>query len=166
MTQLWRINLKSDAESGHNPRRFCLEKQRMGMGWPVAHQGPLEWEAYFELACERYGRRGRKKFAPVVTLHDKVAPGDLCWTRDLKGNYYLGVVEGDWFYEASEENRRYDMVNFRPCRWSSPMPVDRVPGKVVNSFVGARPTLVRIRESSAVTYSQALANAAEVLGTC
>ncbi len=94
----------------------------------------------------------------MLTLHDKVKPGDLCWTRDLNGNYYLGLVEGDWYYDASEENRRYDMVNFRPCRWSSPMKVDNVPGKVVNSFIGRRPTLVPIGESSAVTYSQALAN--------
>lgn len=101
----------------------------------------------------------------MLTLHDKVAPGDLCLTRDQRGNYYLGVVEWDWYCEASEENHRYDMVNFRPCRWSPPMPVDKVPGKIVNSFVGARPTLVRIHEPSAVTYSQAFVNASEVLGT-
>jgi len=165
MTKVWRINLKPAAKHGYDPRQFCLEKQRMGMGWSVPHQGPLEWEAYLQLARERYESKGPKKLTSVKALHNKVAIGDLCWTRDRRGNYYLGVVEGDWFYEASEENRRYDMVNFRPCRWSSPMPVDRVPGKVVNSFIGARFTLARIKDPSAVNYSQALANVPEVLGT-
>ncbi|WP_147273805.1 hypothetical protein [Vreelandella rituensis] len=117
------------------------------------------------MAGDKYGRKGKKRYATVIQLHDKVQEGDLCWTRDLEGNYYLGVVESDWFYDASEASRQYDMVNLRRCRWSPKMSVDQVPGKVVNSFVGRRPTLQSIKEPSAVAYSFALANQATVLGT-
>ena len=31
---LWRINIKTDAAEGVDPRRFCLDRNILGVGWP------------------------------------------------------------------------------------------------------------------------------------
>ena len=60
--------------------------------------------------------------------------GDLCWTRDGDGNYYIGEISGDWEYRSAVDYRRADIVNVRPCRWFRTGGTDSVPGKILNSF--------------------------------
>lgn len=165
MANVWRINLKPAAKKGTKPRQFCITNNLVGMGWQVDAEDPLDWADYLKKAGDKYGRKGRRRFASVIRFHDKMNVGDLCWTRDKAGNYYLGIIESDWFYAGAEENRLHDMVNLRRCRWSKAMSVDQVPGKVINSFVGQRPTLQSIKETSAKAYTLALANQPGILNT-
>jgi hypothetical protein len=40
-----------------------------------------------------------------------VQDGDLVWTRDRSGGYFLGLVDGGWRYDGSDEAERWDLNN-------------------------------------------------------
>ena len=156
---IWRINLKS---SGTNPHEFCLTRDIVGIGWPVQDLGKnLIWEEYIKLAeQEKYFNDPSKKKAwkaAINALKQRMKTYDLVWTRDRQGVYYIGQVTGEWYYQASEENKIARMVNLRPCRWFKVGPVDSVPGKIVNSFIPNR-TLQRIKSEQITLYSKYVFN--------
>lgn len=35
MTTIWRLNIKTDADEGVDPRMFCIDRNILGIGWPV-----------------------------------------------------------------------------------------------------------------------------------
>ena len=115
---IWRINLKSD---GVNPREFCLKRNIVGVGWPVDHtNNTLVWKEYYELAMETYynqPERDKGWWPALNAMKNRMVIGDLVWTRDTKGEYYLGRITSDWRYDTSGEYRDADMVNIRSCEW-------------------------------------------------
>ena len=151
---LWRIHLKSD---GDRPTEFCLERNILGMGWPVESHLPLDWDAYYKLGEVEYGDRSWR--GNLRAIHEGMKCGDLCWARDIsKGIYYIGRVEGEWEYRGHEEEyRNADIVNVRPCRWFPAGEADSVPGKVLNAFRPER-TLQRVGGETASFYSRYLYN--------
>ncbi len=155
---IWRINLKS---AGINPRKFCLEKGIVGFGWPVNDQNTnLEWKEYYKLADEKYnsGAKKHKGWKPAINaLKNRMKIGDLIWTRDIQGIYYIGKITSEWRYEHSEEFKKADMVNLRSCEWLKVGPVGSVPGKVVNSFIPRR-TVQKIKNEQVKLYSKFLFN--------
>ena len=82
---------------------------------------------------------------------------DLVWTRDTKGEYYLGRITSDWRYDISSEYRDADMVNIRSCEWYKVGTVEKVPGKVVSSFI-PRATVQAVSNSTVQSYSKFLYN--------
>ena len=156
---IWRIHLKS---SGTNPDEFCLTRDIVGIGWPVQDLGKnLNWEDYVKLAeHEEYFKLPKRKNAwkaAINALKQKMKTYDLVWTRDRQGIYYIGQVTGDWYYQASDENKIARMFNLRPCRWFKVGPVDFVPGKIVNSFIPNR-TLQRVLSEQISLYSKFIFN--------
>ncbi len=134
MTQtVWRINIKTGAQAGVDPRRFCLSQGCLGAGWAVGDTETLEWEVYRTSAAVEY-KDDNGWWPAVNALRNRMADGHLCWTRDTAGIYYLGRITGPWAYIATPDHRRADVVNIRPCEWIEVGPVDAVPGKVVSSF--------------------------------
>ena len=149
MTTIWRLNIKTDAEEGVDPRTFCIDRNILGIGWPVDSDTPLDWDAYYALGTEEYYEKGDKGWWPAVNaIHNRMATGDLCWTRDWDGNYYIGRVAGDWEYRSTDDYRKADIVNVRPCEWFQTGAVDSAPGKVVNSFRAPRTVQVVDDETS------------------
>lgn len=148
MTQLWRINLKTDAVAGVDARAFCFENNLLGVGWPVPEDAPT-WEQYEELSARIY------KKVPVAckTLKQRMKTGDLCWARTVHGEYYLARVDGDWEYRGSAPHRNADVVNVRKCAWVRVGSEASVPGAVAASF-GVGKTLQRVASDSALLVSK------------
>ena len=154
---LWRIHLKSD---GVKPTEFCLERNILGMGWPVDCRQPLDWHTYSKLVRAKYeGKKLKSWMNNVRKIHEGMKDGDLCWARDIsKGIYYIGRVEGEWEYRGHEEEyRNADMINVRSCQWFRAGEADSVPGKVLNGFRPSR-TVQRVWNKTASFYSRYLYN--------
>lgn len=164
---LWRINIKPSSKDGVNPRRFCLEKNILGVGWAIGESDNMTWEEYEDKALEIYyyedkinfkkkhGSRSWKSAINIIKYNMKI--GDLCWTRDQNGVYYLGRIIGEWEYKGTKEYIDADIVNIRKCVWIKIGLIDEVPGKVINSFA-ARSTVQKVWDNTAVEYSKLLYN--------
>lgn len=139
MQNVWRINLKPNADEGIDSRMFCINNGILGVGWQVDCEGDLDWETYYQRATEEYYKRGDKSWWPALNaIKNRMAINDLCWTRNLNGIYYVGRISGEWEYKWDRENSEADIVNVRTVEWREVGTVDCVPGKVVNSFIPSR----------------------------
>ncbi len=145
---------------------YCLREGVLGVGWQVAppSEAPLTWEEYESLAVEEHG--GTDEISRVRYLHDYVKPGDLIWTRDTEGKYYLAKVsptKGNsesglaWEYFGPPEACDADIVNVVRCSILPVPQADDVPGKIVACFRPSR-VIQSIVDETAVLYSQLLWN--------
>jgi hypothetical protein len=95
---LWRLNVKTSAKDGFDPRRFCLEKNLAGAGWGVEHENghsPNDFDHYLKLGQAQYADKGDNGWWPAVNaIGNRMTDGDFCWTRDWNGVYYLGRIDG------------------------------------------------------------------------
>jgi len=158
MPKVWRLNIKPDFNKEVDPRKFCLDKGLLGVGWAVDADTEADWETYRTLAEERYYKQGDKGWWPAINaIKNRMALNDLCWTRDWNGVYYLGRITGDWIYQGSKENIDADIVNVRSCDWERVGPCNNVPGKVLNSFIPPR-TVQEIADETVSIFSQHLLN--------
>ncbi len=148
---VWRINIKTAAEEGVDPRTFCLSEGCLGVGWPVGEATSLEWNSYEEQARATYPD-DNGWWPALNALRYRMNPDDLCWTRDTSGLYYVGRITGPWQYVGGPRNRAADVVNLRRCEWVTVGPVDAVPGKVVNSFGPSR-TVQVVNDETVRLYS-------------
>lgn len=154
LPQLWRIHLKPKPHEETDPRRFCFDRNVAGVGWPVKHEGAtVDWGRYGALypVCHPGDRSG----LVATGFLREVRVGDLIWSRDWAGEYYLGRVTSPWRYEIDPEYERADIVNVVGCEWIRAGAVDVVPGRVVNAFRPAR-VLQRIRNEESLAYSMHL----------
>ncbi|AFM15524.1 hypothetical protein Mycch_0706 [Mycolicibacterium chubuense NBB4] len=77
--------------------------------------------------------RDAQRLARRVQRFAEAPDGSLVWTRDADGLFWLGRLEGPYFYDAGGEG--VDLVHVRPCRWrDSPVTESRAPGAVVATF--------------------------------
>lgn len=156
MTQIWRLNIKTDSEEGVDPRKFCISNNILGIGWAVKDDVKnTDWDAYYKLAEEAYCKKMNDKgWRPAINaIKNRMQVNDLCWTRDWDGVYYLGRIKSDWRYEGSHDNKAADVVNIRDCDWKRIGTVDTVPGKVVSSFIPRR-TVQAVYDTSVEIYSK------------
>ena len=105
MQNVWRINLKSDADEGIDSRMFCINKGILGVGWQVDCEGDIDWETYYQRATDVYYKKGDKGWWPALNaIKNRMAINDLCWTRNLDGIYYVGRISGEWQYKGDKES--------------------------------------------------------------
>ena len=150
---VWLLTISTDAKEGIDPRKFCIDRGILGVGWPVTASDPLDWEIYERLGTDEYYNREDKGWWPALNaIGNRMQEGDLCWTRDWDGQYHLGRVDGPWEYRASSEYIDADVVNVRSCRWVPVGTEDSVPGKVLNSFRASR-TLQAVHDETVRFYS-------------
>lgn len=154
---IWRINLKPGAEENVDPRAFCIGGNFLGVGWPVdGGFNDMDWETYERLGMDKYYSQGDKGWWPALNaIRHRMAIGDLCYTRDTNGKYFLGKITGDWRYCGRPENVAADIVNVRDCLWVPIGSIDAVPGKVLNSFRPSR-TVQTVYDRTAEFYSSYL----------
>lgn len=157
MKNVWRLNIKTAAKAGVNPRQLCIENNILGIGWRVSQYGNVAWEDYIAEAKGRYKSYGRSFTVAINAVKNRMQVGDICWTRSLNGDYYIGRITSDWRYASSTENLDADVVNIRSCEWRNVGTVDVVPGKVVNSYI-ARSTVQRVTGAEVLRYCQYLVN--------
>ncbi|MDX8411884.1 MAG: hypothetical protein R8K46_08485 [Mariprofundaceae bacterium] len=124
MTTLWRINIKTAAEEGVDPREFCINNKKiLGVGWPVDAESGVDWDIYYQLGMEQYYSKGNKGWWPAINaIRNNMQNNDLCWTRDWDGVYYLGRILSDWRriesarYQSEPAYKKADVVNIRRMR--------------------------------------------------
>ena len=155
--KVWRLNIKTAAKSGVNPRQFCLKNNFLGVGYAISQTGEVDWQSYIKEAKVKYKGWGRSFTAAINAVKHRMNINDLCWTRDHDGNYFLGVITSDWEYKNTEEHLSADVVNIRHCKWLPVGTVDAVPGKVVNSYISGS-TVQQVKGEEVRVYSQYLAN--------
>jgi hypothetical protein len=87
-----------------------------------------------------------------------VNEGDLVWTRDAEGQYYLARVTSGWEYWTSQEanDLDIDVANIFRVVFKS-VDIDDVPGKIVACFRATR-TIQEIADKKAREYSKHLWN--------
>ncbi len=132
---IWRLHIKPDWSKGKTRAdviNYCLANKVAGIGWPV-DVVPQSAEDYELEARSKYGNR-----CSAITFTKKISIGDLIWSRDGKGTYYLGRVFGPWFYCNSTDCIDLDIPNQLSCEWTEIGLDEHVPGKIVACFRSPR----------------------------
>ena len=151
---VWRLHIKQEPHVKVPDRcRFCVEDDISGVGWGVPPHEAMQWSDYCERAVPRYGRVNGN----VRRLQEDVKCGDLIWSRDTKGKYYLGRILDGWEYRHSNGHEAADIHNVRPCNWQLVGDMTEVPGTVRNAFIRGQ-TLRAIRDETVIWFSMDLFN--------
>ena len=92
-------------------------------------------------------------------IYGNIKQGDLVWTRDPDGQYFLARVKSGWEYWTTPEGREMDIdiANIFRCVFHE-VPLDAVPGRVISNFGFQGRSIQKIRDPSVRTYSQHLWN--------
>lgn len=133
---------------------YCLKNGVLGVGWRTNSQrNTKNWDEYFNEASPIHGNLQICKY-----IKTWVNEGDLVWTRDATGKYYLARVKSGWEYWVSPEaiELDIDVANIFHCD-IRPVPLDAVPGKVVACFRAQR-SIQEIADQRAIEYSKYLWN--------
>ena len=134
---------------------YCLKENVLGLGWQTETQNnDASWEEYESEAAEIYGDG---ELSRVRYLRNNLKKGDLVWTRDSEGNYYLARVVSEWEYYSNPEAKDADIVNVVRCELKKVRSADDVPGKVVACFRPSK-TIQSIRDETATNYTKYLWN--------
>lgn len=153
---IWRIHLKADAQAGVDQRQLCLDKGIVGVGWQIDYQTtPVTWENYSETGEDVYGDSSCR--SALNTIKNRIQLNDIIWTRDWSGNYYLGRIISDWYYDTSQECKNADIINVRKCEWFKIGTEEAVPGKIVSSFRAPR-TVQIIDDDTMYNFSRVVYN--------
>jgi hypothetical protein len=149
---VWRIKMNSGRPGvdWDGAKAYARDAGVMGLGWgpeEVADRTPLEEVLAAVEAVDGWSPTGPKT---IRRLAEQVVDGDLVWTRDRLGRYWLGRVDGPWYFDASAGAYRWDLNNVRDCRWAArPFRDYEIPGSVVRNFAGTGETLRRILQPAA-----------------
>jgi predicted Mrr-cat superfamily restriction endonuclease len=156
---LWRINLKPANRTGYDSRKHCLENKIVGIGWPLDDITEFITSETYETAAKmKYQLNAARGWSNAWNaIYHKMQIDDLVWTRTTDGNYFLGRITSEWRYDFSSDAVNNDIANVRDCEWVKVGIIDKVPGKVVRSFIPSS-TLQRVIDNTALTYSQHLFN--------
>ena len=153
---VYRIHIKPSGGEADRQTTFqyCLDNGLLGVGWRVnTLTKTRNWDDYYKEASRIHDDRGICKY-----IHTWVRKGDLVWTRDPTGQYYLARVKSSWEYWISQEgiDQDIDIANVFRCVFQK-VDLDVVPGKVVAAFRASR-AIQKIDDKRARAYSQYLWN--------
>lgn len=140
---VFRLNLKTgSAENYVDPDELfehCLEKNIIGVGWPVDE--PVN-------SVEEWVKEGEKKynnrsFLPAANNMDKIKKDDLIWIRN-HGTYYLCRAKGKAKIEYDKEHDLVCVVDVCIARIGT---LEKIAAKIRNSFI-ARAAIQRIHSNT------------------
>ena len=133
---------------------YCLKNEILGVGWQInSTRSPASWDDYVQEAEKLY-----KNLQVCKYMKRWVSEGDLVWTRDPEGKYYLARVSSGWEYWMPDEavEKDIDIANIFRVKLI-PVSLDAVPGKVVACFRPAR-VMQEIASGAAIEYTKYLWN--------
>lgn len=133
---------------------YCLRQKVLGVGWRTnTNESTKDWEQYLREASTIHENLQVCKY-----LKKWVKLGDLAWTRDYNGNYYLAKVTSGWEYFVTEEavEKDIDIANVFRVEFKN-VEIDMVPGKIVACFRASR-TIQEVADHNAREYSKFLWN--------
>ena len=152
---LYRIHLKTDATSRQNLVDFCLNEKnpQFAIGWSYLHEKQPGIKSAEDLSRAHFQQNGTNK-RPLQTFAG-LQVDDLIWTRDLNGIYYLGRVKATPYAKCISELDIGALVPVELLKIGTSLP-----GNITSRFTrsGLSPTVERIKDSSAIAYSQDLYN--------
>lgn len=153
---LFRIHIRPQGGSGDMQAAFdyCLKHGLLGVGWRTpSRKNTKDWDTYFSEASAEYDN-----LQVCAYIRKWVTEGDLVWTRDPHGRYYLARVNSGWEYWITDEaeDSDIDIANIFRCTIKAVEP-GMVPGKVVACFRATR-TMQEIADPKAREYSKHLWN--------
>ena len=155
---VYRIHIKPSGGEADRQTTFqyCLDNGLLGVGWRVNTLiNTRNWDEYYKEASRIYGDNS---LGICKYIHTWVKEGDLVWTRDPAGQYYLARVKSGWEYWTSQEgiDRDIDIANVFRCVFQK-VDLDAVPSKVVACFRPSR-AIQKIDDERVNAYSQCLWN--------
>jgi hypothetical protein len=153
---VFRIHIRPQGGKADMPTTFnyCLRNGLLGVGWRTnSRRNTKNWDEYFNEASQIHDNLQICKYIKKL-----VSEGDLVWTRDADGQYYLARVTSGWEYFTSPEANELDIdiANIFRCVFKR-VDIDAVPGKIVACFRAAR-TIQEIGDNKAREYSKHLWN--------
>lgn len=149
---VFRIHIRPGGlENSEISFNYCLNNNLLGVGWRVPKEPNelINWDTYEQ--------RSRGKISIVRYINKWVSKDDLVWTRDTKGQYYLGKVLSPWEYFDNPEARVADIVNIFRVQLKKVGSIDKIPGKIIACF-RARRTIQEIADEPAIIYTKMLWN--------
>jgi hypothetical protein len=76
-----------------------------------------------------------QRLARRVDRFAAIADGSFVWTRDADGLFWLGRIDGPYFYDDDAAAAAVDLVHVRPCVWvPTPLPESELPAAVIATF--------------------------------
>ncbi|WP_413871648.1 hypothetical protein [Desulfobacula sp.] len=153
---VFRIHIRPSGGSADMPTTFdyCLKNGILGVGWRTnSNKNTNNWDEYFEEASHIHGNLQICKY-----INKWVSEGDLVWTRDAAGKYYLARATSGWEYWTSKEanDLDIDVANIFRVVFKS-VDIDAVPGKIVACFRATR-SIQEVADKKAREYSKHLWN--------
>lgn len=149
-----RINLKTHSKNRNDLIQFCLfgEKQCVAIGWSGAFEDNLEIKNYTE-----YYHAVKKVYNKVKGAHNVfwyTKEGDLFWTRDLDGNYWVcrALGQAQSFYKPEMDIGA--IVPVKAYKYGL-----EVPGQIKASFNSHRGgTCGKLSDSIIIEFSKTVYN--------
>lgn len=153
---LFRIHIRPGGGSADMQETFeyCLRNGLLGVGWRTeSNENTFDWDKYYSEASKIHGNLNVCKY-----IKKWVNNGDLVWTRDTSGQYYLARVLSGWEYWVDQESieRDIDIANIFRVDFKK-VAIEQVPGKVIACFRAPR-TMQEIADEKAFEYSKYLWN--------
>jgi hypothetical protein len=75
------------------------------------------------------------RLARRIERFASVTAGSFAWTRDGGDRYWLGRIDGPYFYDGRAGAETVDLVHVRACKWLvSAVPDGDVPAAVIATF--------------------------------
>lgn len=158
---VYRINLKTDATDREALVDYCLANSVLGMGWGSHYfsaRRPTKFDTYWAGAIRCWPTAAARGANSPLRFHD-AKRNDLVWFRDLRGQYYLARITGEWRALSGAEAERLDLGQVRDVEFRPVGSEAEVPGKVIRGFAAPRQlTFCRVDEPGAETYTRLLAS--------
>ena len=132
--------------------QYCLDYQILGVGYRIPDHDEIQnWDDYHNIAVDIYDELNACEY-----IHDRVNEGDLVWTRNPQGKYFLARVTSGWEYWMSQEaiKENIDIANIFHCEIQE-VELDSVPGKIKACFIPGR-MIQPIADKKARAYSKYL----------
>jgi len=153
---LFRIHIRPSGGSANMKETFeyCLKNGLLGVGWKIeSNKNIADWDEYNSEASKIHDNLNVCKY-----IKKWLNAGDLVWTRDINGEYYLARVTSGWEYWMDKEaiDRDIDIANIFRVDFQK-VNIDQVPGKVIACFRAPR-TIQEIADEKAIEYSKYLWN--------
>jgi len=153
---VFRIHIRPQGGSAdmQNTFGYCIRNGILGVGWRTSSdRNTKNWAEYYTEASQEHENLQVCKY-----INKWVGPGDLVWTRDPSGQYFLGRVLSGWEYWTTEESRQQDIdiANIFRCEIKQ-VAIDEVPGKIVACFRATR-TIQEVADHKASEYTRHLWN--------
>jgi len=134
---------------------YCVKNNLLGVGWQISKEPNemIDWDTYEKKAVEEH----EGDISVVRYIKQWVSKGDLVWTRDTEGQYYIAKILSPWEYFENQEAKDADIVNIFRVKMIKIGSTDEVPGKIIACFRAQR-TIQAIYDKAAVIYTKLLWN--------